>query len=266
MVSAGTLTTLQARGGSGREFYSAWADHLWPWEQTGSLVWEGKSLWDPLLWPVHTEERFRVDNNLTCGNGQRRFLLLKAVDSCETRGSWTRQAGKCKSVECFVAAVTTFLTNHFSAPHLADPLQIGLTCGHSVPPIIFCAHRQLPLRTRRASRSAARTPSLHLLIQLEFRKKTLQSFVQQKAAKSGLPIFQFLPASFCCSRSVLASQFGSHSVCVCVCSVPLHAVLTHVETSEITFRCCLLIPKTERQRPLCVTSCDLSRLTVFVCV
>lgn len=169
------------------------------------------------------------------------------------------QLGKCRSVECFVAAVTTFLTNHFSALHLPDPLQIGLTCSRSVPPIIFCAYRQLPLRSRLArtllgSQPAIRAPSLHLLIQLEFRKKA-PIFCSAEGCDKWASYFPISTCQvFLQPQCVGQSLWQSQCVCVCVCSVPLHAVLTHVETSEITFRCCLLIPKTARQRPLC--DCD----------
>lgn len=164
------------------------------------------------------------------------------------------QVGKCQSVECFVAAVTTFLTNHFSALHLPDPSQIGLTCSHSVPPIVFCAYRRLPLRsgvarTLSGSHSATRTPRAPPLDTAWSRQKSSELLFSRRAWKVGFPFSNFYLPGFS-AAAVFWPVNLAITVCVCVCSVPLRAALMHAETSEITFPRRLLIPKTEAKTSL----------------
>lgn len=137
----------------------------------------------------------------------------------------------------FCIAVTIFLTNHYNPPppswprtNKYDPTQMGMTRSHSISAIIFLCSRHCHSRGDRHARSTVVIQPLghlvlHLLLLLQLWRK-VWSFVQPRGEKSGLPIFQFQPAKFCRSHSVLASQFANHnpscrrrkeSACVCVC-------------------------------------------------
>lgn len=144
----------------------------------------------------------------------------------------------------FCIAVTIFLTNHYNPPppswpraNKYDPTQMGMTRPHSISAIIFLCSRHCHSRgDRHAHSTVVIQPLGHLVLHLSLLprlRREVWSFVQPRGEKSGLPIFQFQPAKFCRSHSMLASQFANHnpscrrrkeSVRVCVCD----GVWTHV--------------------------------------
>lgn len=118
---------------------------------------------------------------------------------------------------------------------------------------------------------------LHLFLLLLWRKK-LWSFVQSRRAKSGLPIFQFLPAMLSHSYKAVASQFANHStyggkgMCVCVCvrqgqdsSLPLCVSCGNPcrELTKELFK--LPVDTKERQTHPCATACALCDW-LYLCV
>lgn len=280
--------------------FSRFEDHIYVFNlilSSGSILWG--TLWLVSLWEVATcHYRHYADSSdgdrtggrnpqiitIKCWKAASRSFLIGAPALGSEAWQW-RDRWETPLCRVFVARWQHCWRTD-SIPHPVtprtnkyDPAQIGMTCR----PLIYClSAAAIPEETHTYYYSAARTPRAPPSSDCfaggkKEEKKKLWSFVHPRGEKSGLPIFQFLPAKPCHCHSlfgpinlpitahgVVGGREKAATVCLCLAQT---GEIAHLFTAAYSlsrrFYIVLLITSYAHIIIIIKTKCDLWPPFVF---